>query len=107
MEEPNLKQIEEIAGGDTEFVEEILAVMQREFPLEKKHYRDCVENRDLIKTAEIVHKLKHKISILGLEKGYLVAKDYENSLRDGQTARQKEFEELMLSIDTFLVKLKK
>ncbi len=107
MEQPNLNQINELAGDDIAFKAELLAVIQKEFPKEKQYYHNCVLAKNYEKTAEIVHKLKHKISILGLEKSYEIAVLYENSLREGANDFKKEFEKILLSIGEFLEVLKK
>ena len=102
MEQPNLKQIHEIAGGDDVFIDKMLAVLCKEFPKEKEYYHKCINEKDFIKTAEIVHKLKHKISILGLENGYVLARDYENALREGEHDLKEVFEKVLKSIEDFL-----
>ena len=107
MEQPNLNQIELLAGNDVVFKTQLLQVIQKEFPAEKQFYEDCVLSKDNKKTAEIVHKLKHKISILGLEKGYEIAVHYENALRENQDSFKQDFEQVLLSISKFLEMLKK
>ena len=52
--------------------------------------------------AENVHKLKHKISILGLTKSYDVAVDYENNLIENRTEGKVEFEAILQNITSFL-----
>lgn len=107
MEIPNLSKINELAGDDLEFKKQLIAVICKEFPNEKQFYEDCVAKKDYKKTAEIVHKLKHKISILDLEEGYKTAVTYENSLRESGSLSQKEFENTLQTISTFLETLKK
>ena len=106
MEQPNLSQIDELAGDDFAFKTQLLQVIQKEFPVEKQFYIDCVAEQNNKKTAEIVHKLKHKISILGLEKGYETAVEYENALREDKYQSKEDFEQVLLSINTFLDTLK-
>ncbi|MGY5352850.1 Hpt domain-containing protein [Wenyingzhuangia sp. IMCC45533] len=106
MEKPNFSQIDQIAGGDTEFKTQLLAVIKKEFPLEKQLYLDSLKDENYDKVAEIVHKLKHKISILGLEKSYEIAVLYENSLREGKLLKKQEFEIVLLTISEFLSTLK-
>jgi len=104
MEIPNLRQIELLADGDEDFKLELLAVIKKEFPKEKEYYLQCIDKQDYISTAGIVHKLKHKISILGLDKGYETAVSYENSLRTNNISFRQEFEDVLLSIETFINK---
>jgi hypothetical protein len=44
--------------------------------------------------AQSVHKLKHKISILGLEKSYL-AEEYESNLKNNSTNLHSDFESIL------------
>ena len=50
-------------------------------PIEKEVYFTNIKSKNNKLTAEIVHKLKHKISILGLEKSYQTAIDFEEDLK--------------------------
>ena len=52
--------------------------------------------------AEVVHKLKHKISILGLEKGYEVAANFENNLIQNSELGKVDFESILSAITDFL-----
>ena len=47
--------------------------------------------------AESVHKLKHKISILGLNKSYYIAEKFEDNLKDNSTELQSDFDAIRLS----------
>jgi hypothetical protein len=40
-----------------------------------------MENTNFLDAAQSVHKLKHKISILGLEKSYYIVEEYESDLK--------------------------
>ena len=55
--------------------------------------------------AENVHKIKHKISILGLEKSYEIAERYENNLREGNSALQDKFSDILNNVTNYLNKL--
>ena len=52
-----------------------------------------------------MHKLKHKISILGLEKSYYLAADFEDELKKGQTSLATDFEKVLQTIKDFAVSL--
>ncbi len=56
--------------------------------------------------SEIVHKIKHKISILGLEENYRDAKAFEHGLRKGDVALQSNFETTLMIITDFLKNFK-
>ena len=105
MEKPNLSYIKELAGGDTSFEKKLLTIMIDEFPSEKEKYYDSLETENQELIIEIVHKLKHKISILGLKKSYDAAVEYENNLRAGNSDLEKEFKETLSVMSQFLASL--
>jgi len=102
MEQPNLSYINSMSGGDKAFEKKLIGIIKAEFPEEKKVYFNNIEAKNYKLTAENVHKLKHKISILGLEKSYGVAINYENNLIDGNTKGRDDFESILLTITDFL-----
>ena len=63
------------------------------------------KNKKYKLAADNVHKLKHKISILGLEKSYEIAIAFENNLIEGDTSLYKEFETILNTITNYLQKL--
>lgn len=101
-EAPNLNYIKQLSGGDKDFEKQLIQVLKDEFPLEKKEYYNNLKNNELIKTAENVHKLKHKISILGLEKSHELARQYENELREGSSITSAQFNQILDVISNFI-----
>ena len=79
MEKPNLNYLKEISGDDRIFEQKMLEIVKKELPEEIKSYKNFIELQNYNQAAEMVHKIKHKISILGLEKSYQVAIDYEEN----------------------------
>ncbi|XCF05352.1 Hpt domain-containing protein [Tamlana crocina] len=102
MEKPNLTYIESMSGGDKAFEEKLLSIIKTEFPQEKETYYNNLADKNFKETAENVHKLKHKISILGLEKSYKVAVAFENNLLQGNTDLSEEFESILTNITNYL-----
>ncbi|WP_074407374.1 MULTISPECIES: Hpt domain-containing protein [Aquimarina] len=102
MEEPNLSEINKISNGDKAFEEKMLNVIRKEFPIEKEQYFSSLENKNLVKTAEYVHKLKHKVSIFGLEKSYEIATDYENNLKEESYDLKEDFEKILQMITEYI-----
>jgi HPt (histidine-containing phosphotransfer) domain-containing protein len=102
MEKPNINYIKEMSGGDTEFEEKIISILKKEFPEEKEIYFNRLEENDLKKISDIVHKIKHKISILGLTNSYNVAVGYEKSLLDGSMEGKDNFEAILNNMTEFL-----
>ncbi|MBB3124039.1 HPt (histidine-containing phosphotransfer) domain-containing protein [Mesoflavibacter sabulilitoris] len=105
MEQPNLSYINTLSGGDKEFETQLLDVVKKEFPTEKETYYKNLNNKNYKLAAENVHKLKHKISILGLSKSYDIAIDYENNLLDHNTDLKEEFDNILTVITNYLDKL--
>ena len=102
MEQPNLSYIETTSGDDKAFKYKLIEIIKSEFPLEKKVYFNNIESSNLKKTAEIVHKLKHKISIFGLVKGFEIAVKNENNHNNNNTEGKDEFESILQLITDFL-----
>lgn len=99
---PHLGKINEIADGDLFFKNKMIAVLKNEFPKERELYFNLIQNKNYIETAEIVHKLKHKINLLGFVKGYKITKDYEDELRNNKPTLKTDFEAILNIINNFL-----
>lgn len=105
MEQPNQSYIKSLSGGNIEFEKKLIAVIKSEFPIEKETYLKNSAAKKYIETAENVHKLKHKISILGLEKSYGIAAQYENDLRENNPSLKGRFETILQIITNYLITL--
>ena len=102
MESPNLNYVNDIARGDESVKKMLIDVIKAEFPEEKEAYYESLELMDYKKIEGNVHKLKHKISILGLEKNYEVANKFEHNLREGSLEGYKDFDEILKVISNYL-----
>ncbi|WP_405575297.1 Hpt domain-containing protein [Winogradskyella sp. Asnod2-B02-A] len=105
MEQPNLSYINSMSGGDKAFEQKLIDIIKKEFPEEKEVYFTNIKANNYKLTAENVHKLKHKISILGLEKSYETAVAFENNLLEGSTKLQDEFESILTIMTNYLQQL--
>ena len=105
-EKPNYSYISQLSGGDKNFEEQLLDVVRLELPQEIENYKNHLEKNDFIRAGDDVHKIKHKISILGLEKSYQVAIDHEDKLREGLVDADlfRQFEEILDAMTTFIQK---
>ena len=101
-ETPNLNYLSQFSGGDKEFEMKMLAIVKSEFPVEREVYEANFKSKDFIKASENVHKIKHKISILGLNKSYELATKFENALREGNDELASDFNEIMENISAYL-----
>ncbi|MBW2962821.1 Hpt domain-containing protein [Mesonia aestuariivivens] len=101
-EQPNFSYINQLSGGDKAFESKLIAIVKREFPEEVKEYQQYLYEKKYEIAADSVHKIKHKISILGLELSYQLAIDYENDLRNEDLSKKNEFDEVLNAITSFI-----
>ena len=102
METPNLNYIQELAGEDEIFKNKFISILKDEFPIEKIEYLDNIKNNATMAASLNVHKLKHKLNILGLEKSYRIAVIFEEELRLGNNRLKDDFLKIMNSIEAYL-----
>ncbi len=91
-----------MSGGDKAFEKELIDIIKREFPVEKEIYLKNINCSNFKSAASNVHKLKHKISILGLEKSYEVAVSHESKLVNGSAEGHQAFELILRHMTDFL-----
>ena len=94
MDTPNFKYIQELSEGDDAFEKQLISILKKELPQEIMDYKNYSQLSDYKQMAASVHKLKHKISILGLEEGYEIASSFEENLKKKQLDFQKDFEKI-------------
>jgi HPt (histidine-containing phosphotransfer) domain-containing protein len=104
-EVPNLEYINQLAKDDEVLRNRLLMVLTNEFPIEVQNYETYCLQSDFLKMSECVHKLKHKIGILGLENAYHIAAQFEDQLKNGSAELQVSFEKTLKNIDYFLKEL--
>jgi len=99
---PNLNYVNELAAGDSAIKAKLIRIMKEEFPEERTEFMHYMDSSDYLKASEHVHKLKHKINILGLHKGYVLAKKFENNLKQDDIALNTDFNQLLDTIENYL-----
>ncbi|PKA82616.1 hypothetical protein ATE92_0749 [Ulvibacter sp. MAR_2010_11] len=100
MESCSLNYIDELSGGNMEFKQNLIEILKQEISEEiDLYYKDV---GDAKRCAERVHKLKHKIGILGLDKNYELAILYEDNLRKNSWAGKAAFELALKKISSFI-----
>lgn len=102
MEQPNLSFIKEIAGDDISFQNSILDIIRKEFPEELESYNQNFSEKKYEEASKDVHKIKHKISLLGLNEGFEIATDYENQLLVKNIKLHTSFIEILNKIHVYL-----
>ena len=105
MEQANTKYLDELCGGDAAFLSKMISINKTELPQEITSYSELLNKKQYQLTANCVHKLKHKISVLGLEKSYYIAEQFENNLKNGSTALQDDFEKIATKMQDFVANL--
>jgi hypothetical protein len=102
MEQANLNYINDLSGDSLDFKAKLISIIKIELPDEIGVYFGYKAKGDFARMAESVHKLKHKISILGLEKSYYIAEDYENNLKKNSTDLRSNFESILEYMQEFV-----
>ena len=105
MEQANSEYIDQLSGDNVEFRKKIIEILKRELPEEVGTYFDQIQNKNYLLAAESVHKLKHKISILGLNKSYYIAEQFEDNLKDNSTELLSDFDAIIKIMQDFVGKL--
>jgi hypothetical protein len=105
MEEPNFTYISQLTGGDKVFEEKIFKVLKMEFPVERETYLNNIAKTDFDLAANNVHKIKHKISLLGLVKSYELASVHEINLGKGNALLHDDFNEILNTMTDFFDKI--
>lgn len=104
-ETPNLDYVRNLSGGDQEFEAKLIAILKQEFVKEKQLFLDYFEAENLSKAGDLVHKIKHKISLLGLQKSYEIAQNFEKELHQGRKNLYDKFVRILVIIDQYILEL--
>lgn len=105
MEQPNTSYIDQLSGDNIEFKQKMIGILKRELPEEIDNYKNQMLKGQFLAAAESVHKLKHKVSILGLEKSYYLAETFEENLKNSSTHLQNDFEAILKAMHKFVEEL--
>jgi HPt (histidine-containing phosphotransfer) domain-containing protein len=104
-EHPNLTQINKICGSNIDFRTKLISILKNELISEINTYQKNLSSKNYMECAENVHKLKHKISILGLEKSYELAVRFEEDLKNSNLKRKTDFDNILKSMLVFTAQL--
>ena len=102
MERPNFSYLSSFSGGDKVFEEKILDIIKMEYPNERETYLSNIAINNFDLAANNVHKLRHKISLLGLEKSHELASQHELNLSKGNNTLHKNFNDILNTMARFL-----
>ena len=99
---PNLKYVEGLAQGDEDFRQKFIGILKEEFPMEKKEYLVAMDSSSFREASEHVHKIKHKLNVLGIHNGYTLAVQHENELRNGEYSFKQDFLNILQDVEHYL-----
>ena len=102
MEQPNLKYLKKLSSGNKLLEERFLIIIKNEFPTDVVEFYKKMEAKNFVSASKKVHKIKHKVAFLGLEKGYEITVQFENNLKNNSTELLLEFEAILESINQFI-----
>lgn len=102
METPNLTYIKEISGGDKDFEKSMLDILKAEFPKEYTVLKNNFANKNYQEVALNIHKIKHKIGMLGMKKSFEFATTIEQDVKKGII---EEYDAFLLILDRINVYL--
>lgn len=101
-ESPNLSYINKLSRGDTLFVQNLMDIIKKELSRDSATYHSDLKEGNFIKSAEHVHKLAHKIRILGFKKGYKIAEQYSADLLKRNLKLKLDFENILKTMLLFV-----
>lgn len=102
METPNSSYLDSFAKGDETFKKQLLDILKSELQEDIDLYYQKISDKDYQKAKLYVHRIKHKMGMLGLEKSYEMANKFENGLVNSSLEHQKYFEDTLPVMTTFL-----
>ncbi|MFC4268115.1 Hpt domain-containing protein [Polaribacter marinivivus] len=102
MEKPNMQVIEEISGNDEDFKKNLLEIIKKEFSKEFENYNHSYLKKDFEEASECVHKLKHKISLLGFKEELQKAALFEKEVKKGNLELHENFIDTLNKINVYL-----
>lgn len=105
MDIPNLDYIKEIAEGSEEFEQKFIEILKSEFPKEKEEYFHFLVKGEQNEAYKVVHKIKHKFGILGMQNSYELAVKHEEYLKINNTELNNEFANILDVVEDFIVKI--
>ncbi|MCE2611509.1 Hpt domain-containing protein [Flavobacteriaceae bacterium D16] len=73
----SLDKINEMAEGDTDFIESVIAVFLDEVPQDLENLEAAIESKDYEKVYKLAHKIKPNVDLLGMENTRAVALEIE------------------------------
>ncbi len=102
MEQPNSSYLDAFAKGDDAFKKQLLEILRTELVEDIDLYFENLNKKDYPKAKLYVHRIKHKMGMLGLEKSYSLANKYEHGLVEANLEQQEYFESMLPIMTDYL-----
>lgn len=102
MEKPSLDYINKLADENEDFKLNIITILKKEFPVEMTTFIKNFHANDFKETANNIHKIKYKFSLLGLNDDFNLATTFENEIKSGEAKLFDQFERILLKIDLYI-----
>lgn len=103
---PNMDYVVHLGGTDFDFERKFIAIMKKEFTRQLGNYLYHIKKNEPRAAAEIVHEIKFKFSILGMNNAFEFSEHYEERLHVGDTGLDKDFKKSLRKVNKFLKSLK-
>ncbi|MAD97253.1 MAG: histidine kinase [Flavobacteriaceae bacterium] len=102
MEQPNSSYLDAFAKGDEAFKKQLLDILRTELVEDIDLYFENLNKKDYPQAKLYVHRIKHKMGMLGLEKSYALANKYEIGLLESDLNQQQYFESMLPIMTEYL-----
>lgn len=89
--EASWSHIAMICEQDSTCIEKFKAVLIKEFPTERAKFLQAASEKDYKEMVQIVHKVKHKFSILKMHSAYTYSVSYEEELKEQNNKGEKQY----------------
>ncbi|WP_161554599.1 Hpt domain-containing protein [Sinomicrobium soli] len=77
----NLEKLEELSGGDQEFIDSVITVFVEDTPADVKALKQAVASGDFENIYRQAHKIKPNLDLLGMQEAKNLVLEIENDAR--------------------------
>ena len=105
----SLDKLNEMAGGDSDFITSVVSVFLEEVPQDLEGLETAVSNKNYETIYQLAHKIKPNVDLLGMEQTRAAALEIETLGKKGNTSEEIEsiFPILKKDITQVISELKK
>ncbi|MRI00608.1 Hpt domain-containing protein [Kriegella sp. EG-1] len=99
---PNMDYVIHLGGTDFDFERKFIAILKKEFTWQLGNYLYHIKKDEPRAAAEVVHKIKFKFSVLGMNHAFTFSEYYEEQLHVGNMALDEDFKKCLRKVNEFL-----